>query len=115
MRNCYNTVENDYVCEQIKINCLYADSVLSDYKIKRYGIKSCKSIHNKEEIEDLYLLLNYVLQMDLDSFDKNTYRNKLYLEERLNDLNGKGCLSDFKILNTKICNISDLIEQINSK
>ena len=114
MNNCYDKYNTGYGCEITKINCLFANDVTRHYKSKRYGIKSCKTDLDENELWDLKQLLDYITSMDLDSFDKNTYRNKLYLEERLNELNGKGCLSDFKIYNLKVCNVSDLVEKINS-
>jgi len=114
VKNCYNSVDNPYNCEQTKINCLFANDVTRHYKSKRYGIKSCKKDLNEAELWDLKQLFDHILTMDLHSFDKNTFRNKLYLEDRLNELNGKGCISDFKILTLQVCNISDIVEKINS-
>jgi hypothetical protein len=111
---CYDSLEKDYTCEEIKINCIFAGDVIRMYKEKRYGIKSCKKDLDEKHLWDLQQLLAYSLQMDLDSFDKNTYRNRIYLEELAREQNANGCLADFKIQNLEICNISDLIEKINS-
>lgn len=114
MNICYDSIEKDYTCEEVKINCLFAGDVLRMYKQKRYGIKSCKKDFDENKLWDLQQLLAYNLQMDLDSFDKNTYRNRIYLEQQALDGNASGCLPDYKIQNLEICNISNLIEKINS-
>lgn len=114
MINCYDSSDNRFVCEQVKINCLFADDVLRHYKEKRYGIKSCKPDMDEQYLWDLQQLFMYVLKTDLDSFDVNTYKNKLYIEEQLKELNAKGEIPDLVIQNLDICNISDILEKINS-
>lgn len=114
MNICYDSLEKDYTCEEVKLNCLFAEDVLRDYKNKRYGLKRCKPDLDEQHLWDLQQLFAYILQTDLDSFDKNTYRNRIYIEEQLREQNANGCLADFKIQNLSICNISDLVEKINS-
>lgn len=104
---------NPFLCEQIKINCLFACEVVKDYKNKRYGIKSCKKDLDNDYLQDLKLLLEYNVSTNLSSFDKNLYRNKLYLEEWLKELNNKECLPDYKLQSLGTCNISELLEKIN--
>ncbi len=109
---CLN-VKTPYGCEQQKINCLFAEDVMNQYKQKRYGIKPCCNNLDEQYFWDLKQLLEYNISLDLSSYDRNTYRNKLYLEQRLKDLNDKDCLPDIKVKTLEICNISELIEQIN--
>lgn len=114
MINCYDSLQTDFSCELVKINCLFSEDVLRHYKQKRYGIKSCKPDLDEDYLWDLQQLFEYVLQTDLDSFDKNTYRNTIYIENYLKEQNANGCIPDYKIQNLSICNISDILEKINS-
>lgn len=86
---------------------------MKDYKNKRYGIKSCKKDLNNDYLWDLKQLLEFNISSDLGSYDSNLYRNKLYLENWLKDLNSRDCLPDSKIQTLDICNITKLIEKIN--
>ena len=89
---------NPFICEQQKINSLFACEVLKDYKKNRYGIKSCKKDLDNSYVEDLLTLLSFNINGDVSMFDKNLYKNKLYLEDWLKEMNANGCISDFKIL-----------------
>ncbi len=112
--SCKNNPFNPYECELIKTKCLFACEVMKDYKKERYGIKSCVKDLDNDFIYDLLQLLEFNLSGDISSFDKNLYRNKLYLENWLKEMNVSGCLSDFKLLSLNTCDFTKLIEKINS-
>lgn len=114
MIKCYDSVDNSYICEEIKLKCLFADEVYKSYKMKRFGLKSCKKRYDENVLNDYITLLSYNLNNHLDLFTKNTYRNKLYIESHLLEQNAKGNVKDYQVNSLNICNISDLIEKINS-
>jgi hypothetical protein len=114
MNKCYDSVDNTYICEEVKINCLFADEVYKSYKMKRYGIKSCKKKYDENLLWDLKHLLTFNLNNHIDIFSKNTYRNKLYVEKYVLEQNSKGLIPDYQVNSLNVCNISNLIEKINS-
>lgn len=114
MNKCYDFLSKDYQCAEEKINCIFAEDVNRHYKQKRYGIKSCKKDLDEQKLWDLQQLFMYDLQMDLSCFDLNTYRNELYINNDLLTENTNHFTQDFKLQAIKVCNISNLIEKINS-
>lgn len=113
MNPCFETSENRFLCEEIKIKCAFSESVYKDYKKKRFGITSCKP-GNSEEYWDLMQLLDYNLNNSLQFFDKNTYRNELYVNESLKGLVSQNQLKEYFIKTLQVCNISKILEKINS-
>jgi hypothetical protein len=110
--NC-SEIKREFACEQLKINCLFACEVEKDYVKKRFGVKSCKADLDNNYLWDLLQLFNYNTSTDLSYLDNNTYRNKLYLDGWFKEMNGKDCVSDFKVQHLDTCNMSELIEKIN--
>ena len=114
MNKCHDSVSRRFACEEERLFCAFTDEVNREYKEKRYGIKSCKNDRDEGYLWDITQLFSYVVQTDLDGFDKNTFRNKMYMEDRLKEMNGNACLPDYRLQNLNICNISSLLETINS-
>lgn len=111
MRNCYESTDNPFMCQLKKIKCLFADTVYAKYKEERFGISTCKPTLSMDKASDLKELMEHIYSTDISGFDTNTYRNTIEVEEGLLD---SSCISEFATENLHICNISNLIEKINS-
>lgn len=114
MNTCYDNIDETFVCQLQKIKCLFSDQVYSNYNDTRFGIKSCKSLYPLLQLSDLKDLLEYIETMDISRYSPNTYRNSLSENQSLESQAKAGCIPSFAIETLKVCNLSNLIEKINS-
>lgn len=114
MISCYDNTDESFKCQLKKIKCLFADKIYSNYNEIRYGVKSCKNLYSVLQLTDLKDLMEYIDTMDLTGFSRNTYRNSLINNCQLLEMATDGCIPDFAVETLKVCNISTLIEKINS-
>lgn len=110
--NCYDSSSDKFICSLQKLNCVFADQVYSEYKKKRYGIKTCNTT---KDVSSLKELADYIMTtMDLSGFSDNTYRNEIINNNCLQYNIDNGCASEFHAKSLEICNVSNIIEKINS-
>lgn len=114
MRSCYDNTDDRFTCQLQKIKCLYAERVYDDYRQSRYGIGSCNNEPDLEEVSDIKELIEYIDTMDISGFSSNTYRNTVINNKSLLGMSKTGCIPDFAVETLKVCNISNLLEKINS-
>lgn len=114
MISCYDTIDDKFTCQLQKIKCAFADRVFADYRQLRYGIKSCDIKYSIELLSDLKELMEYIESTDISGFDQNTYRNRILTNDTLQEQVNNGCIPPFMVETLKICNLSNLIEKINS-
>lgn len=114
MIHCYESVDDRFVCQLQKIKCLFADRVYTNLKEIKYGIRPCKPMYSVIQLSDLKELMEYISSMDISGFDKNTYRNEIINENQLLNMVNAGCIPAFAVETLKVCNISSLLEKINS-
>lgn len=114
MVSCYDNTDDQFKCQLRKIKCLFADRIYTNYKEVRYGIRPCNELYTLMELSDLKDLMEYISTMDLSNFDLNTYKNSLIYNEMLLKMASDGCIPEFAVETLQVCNISTLIEKINS-
>lgn len=114
MVSCYESLDNGLECQLKKIKCLFADRIYSNFKEIKYGIRPCKEMYSVLFLSDMKELLEYIYSMDLSNFDKNTYKNLILNNDQLLQMAKDGCIPEFAVETLKVCNISTLIEKINS-
>lgn len=114
MKNCYDNIDETFICQLQKIKCLFADRVYSEYKDVRFGIKTCKTSPSLLQLSDLKELIEYIYTMDISNYGQNTYRNAIIEEGTLQAMVNDGCIPAFAVETLKVCNISNLIEKINT-
>lgn len=108
---CYDSKDDKFICQLQKIKCLFADKVNQIYMQERFGVNLCALLPDLTKLSDLKDLMEYISTMDLSHFTSNTYRNHIIIDDELLD---SDCLSDFSTESLRVCNISNLIEKINS-
>lgn len=114
MNKCYDSLDEFFVCQLQKIKCRFADCIYDQYKQKRYGMAPCKDrCSNISQLSDLKELMEYNELLDLSQFDYNTYRNHLNETSILEAATNK-CISPHAVETLSVCNISNLVEKINT-
>lgn len=114
MKSCYESLTDSFTCQLKKIKCLFADNVFSKFREAHYGIQSCRKTIPLQQLTDLKELMEYTSLMDLSGFSSNTYANALIEDQVLLNQAKNGCISEFSVETLKVCNVSNLIEKINS-
>lgn len=113
--SCYDTLDNQFLCQLERIECVFADLVYSDYLRIKYGIEDkCRRLPSFAVVSDLRELMEYSNTLSTSEFAHNTYRNSLTQNANLLTQAGDGCISDFLVESLHICSISSLVERINS-
>jgi hypothetical protein len=108
LNKCYDSLGAAFACQYEKIICLTAAKGYSLYKERRFGVKTCKPAYDMDMLSDLLSLMEYSELLDLSLFSSNTYRN---IKDQ-SCIENEGC--GFELETLKVCNISTLIEKINS-
>jgi hypothetical protein len=114
MLSCYDSVNDLFVCELQKIKCLFSEEIYNSYKQQRYGIKTCSGPADPDELSDIRELMEYIMTMDISGLSGNTYRNQIINDLTIEaEVKGK-CAPDFMAEALRVCNISKIIEKINT-
>lgn len=113
MNKCYDSLGEAFVCQLEKISCLFASCIYRQYKEKRYGISSCSPLCSTTQLQELKELMEWNELLDLSQFDYNTYRNYLN-QSKLQQLVDGGQVAPTALESLNVCNISNLIEKINT-
>jgi len=58
--------------------------------------------------------MEYNESLDLSLYTSNTYRNNLLVDPALLEMSKSGCIPEFAVETQKVCNISNLVEKINT-
>ncbi len=114
MNRCYDSLDERFVCQLKKIKCAFACAVFAAYKEKRYGIAPCVAPKDQQQMADLLALMEYTEMLDISQFDYNTFRNSLYKDDMITRMVTDHCLPSFSMQTLEVCNISNILETINS-